>query len=141
MISFVSSGISLVELYHVMLAAGLAPLTFRIGSRRRRGAATGSRKRQVDDVVEYTAERTYPHPHGSGDGVMREGVKVNLIIQIYSIYLPFGTQSLKDEMSEKVSRKTPEKERGLGTKGKGRLTADWFPLTWHCSKTLVPCTV
>lgn len=55
-ISFVSSGISLVELYHVMLAAGLAPLTYRMNDHDEDDGGGGNRKRQVDDV-----ESTYKH--------------------------------------------------------------------------------
>lgn len=84
---------------HVGRRPSAAHLRHRKQAKRR---YTGNGKRQVNDV-EYTCKRTYPHKHTRTG----KGVKVNLIIQIYSIYLPFGTQSLKDEMSEKVSKKTP----------------------------------
>lgn len=129
-ISFVSSGISLVELYHVMLAAGLAPLTYRMNDHEDDDdGGGGNGKRQVDDVE-------YIQTHAE----MSEGVKVNLIIQIYSIYLPYGTQSLKDKMGESsLHREVSDAKSAMG--GGGYFSAEWFPLTWHCSKTLVPCTV
>lgn len=65
-----------------------------------------------------------------------KGVKVNLIIQIYSIYLPFGTQSFMG-----VERKM--RKMGPSVKTLGHFRFGWAGnwLTLHWSKTLVPCTV